>query len=195
MAYKTILVHVDTDQRSSSRVDFAASLALHWGAHLVGMHIVAPPRVPSYVRGELGSDFLAVTRERQQAIIDVTAKSFDDAMRRHGLVGSEWRAPVGDLYEEATLQARYADLVIVGQANPDDESVSVPANFAESLTLSCGRPVLAIPYAGSFEPNFGRVLVCWKPDSRGDRFDSVLTAGGAGVDSVGESAIEPVRAW
>jgi nucleotide-binding universal stress UspA family protein len=118
MSYKTILVHVDTDKRSTSRVDLAAGIALSWGAHLVGVHFDSMPRIPNHVLGRIGAEFVDDMRRHQQMKVDRLRQEFDGAMRRHGLVGSEWRAPTGDPEQQAALHARYADLVIVGQQNP-----------------------------------------------------------------------------
>lgn len=170
MNYKTILVHVDTDKQSPRRLDFAAGLALSCGAHLVGLHLATPPRMPGYAQALAGQDFIDAVRQRQREQVAALGASFDQTMRRHGLVGSEWRFEVGDPEQLATIHARYADLIIVGQSDPDEEaSTSVNRAFPELLVLGCGRPVLTIPYAGSFEPRFEHVLVCWKPSREATR--------------------------
>lgn len=169
MAYKSILVHVDADRRSSARVDFAARFALSWGAHLTGLHVMAPVRIPSAVRAELGDDFIRQQYQNQTAMVDRLAAGFEDAMRRHGLVGHEWRAVQGDVPEVAALHARYADLLIVGQRDPDEDLGSVGGEFPEVVALAAGRPLLVLPYAGSFEPVFKHAVVCWKPSREATR--------------------------
>jgi nucleotide-binding universal stress UspA family protein len=170
MSYKTILVHVDSDKRGKQRIDFAAGLALSWGAHLVGLHLATPPRLPGYAQALAGPDFIDTVHQRQREQIGELAAVFNQSMRRHGLVGSEWRADIGDPEQLAAIHARYADLVIVGQNDPDEDKASgVAAAFAELLTLSCGRPVLTVPYAGQFESSFDHVLVCWKPSREATR--------------------------
>jgi nucleotide-binding universal stress UspA family protein len=169
MAYKSILVHVDTDKRCATRLDFAAQVALAWGAHLVGLHVIAPVRIPSYVRAEIGNDFIELQHKHQRAAVDKLASTFTDTMRRHGLVGSEWRAMEGDAQEVVTLNARYADLLIVGQRDPDEEQSSVSGDFPEVVALAVGRPVLVLPYAGSFNPVPKHAMVCWKPSRESTR--------------------------
>jgi Universal stress protein family len=85
---------------------------------------------------------------------------------RQALAGAD----IGVPEQLAAIHARYADLVIVGQNDPDEDSASgVAAAFAELLTLSCGRPVLTVPYAGQFESSFDHVLACWKPSREATR--------------------------
>ena len=67
MAYKNILVHVDADKHASARTDFAAMLALGWGAHLTGLHIAVPTRLPGFVQAELGPEFLEISRRADLA--------------------------------------------------------------------------------------------------------------------------------
>lgn len=170
MSYKTILVHVDTDKRCKQRLDFAAGMALSWGAHLIGLHLATPARIPGYAQALAGNDFIQEVVRRQREQIDALGATFDQAMRRHGLVGSEWRWAIGDPEQQAALHARYADLVIVGQNDPEEDKASgVTTAFPELLTLSCARPVLTVPYAGTFAPTFEHILVCWKPSREATR--------------------------
>ncbi len=169
MAYKSILVHVDADKRSATRTDFAALLALGWGAHLTGLHIAVPTRLPGFVQAELGPEFIEISRKADLATIDKLATGFNGAMRRHGLVGSEWRSAAGDPQEVFALHARYADLVVLGQHDPDDQSGFMAPAFPELIALSVGRPILVLPYAGNFQPVPKRPLVCWKPSREATR--------------------------
>ncbi len=163
MPYNNILVHVDTDRRSPARTDFAALLALSRGAHLTGLHITPPRHIPNFVQTELGPEFLDISRNADLAAAEKLAAGFNDAMRRHGLIGSEWRSAAGDPQEVFALHARYADLVVLGQHDPDDDKVLMPSTFAELVAMTVGRPVLVLPYAGTFTPEPKRPIVCWKP--------------------------------
>jgi nucleotide-binding universal stress UspA family protein len=55
--------------------------------------------------------------------------------------------------------ARGADLVIIGQINPDTRPVS--SWRPEEIVIGCGRPVLMVPYIGSYPQVGRRVLVAW----------------------------------
>ena len=58
------------------------------------------------------------------------------------------------------MQARYADLVIVGQADPDDVSMT-PADLPEAVALATGRPMLVVPHIGVNTRPGQIVMLCW----------------------------------
>jgi nucleotide-binding universal stress UspA family protein len=56
--------------------------------------------------------------------------------------------------------ARVADLVVIGQADPE-WAVSVMTEGPEELVLGCGRPVLVVPSRGDFADVGGCIVVAW----------------------------------
>jgi len=58
------------------------------------------------------------------------------------------------------LQARYTDLIVIGQQNAEWPS-GVYRDFERSVPLAVGRPVLVVPYAFERRPVGHRVLVAW----------------------------------
>jgi nucleotide-binding universal stress UspA family protein len=74
-------------------------------------------------------------------------------------VEGDWRMTSGKLREAAVQQARNADLVIVGQADPEHPPTGGP--LVEELLMTAGRPILIIPYVGRFETLGARILVGW----------------------------------
>ena len=159
MSYRTILLHLDTDKRVAERIELALSLADTFDSHLVGLFALSAPRIPSYALAEAGPVVVEVeARHRAQAARDAEAM-FKSAVARHGR-SAEWRATPRDALGAATLSARYADLVVIGQHEPGNSSGVTP-NFTEELVLSAGRPVLLVPYAGRFTQIGRRILVAW----------------------------------
>jgi len=55
--------------------------------------------------------------------------------------------------------ARTADLVIMGQINP--QMRGEPKYRPEDIIATCGRPVLVVPYIGTFDHVGRRVMVAW----------------------------------
>jgi nucleotide-binding universal stress UspA family protein len=161
MTYASLLVHVDHDKRSPARVDLAARLATSWNAHLTGLHVIPQLHVPGTARAELGQEFFDRQAKRESERVDRLGKEFADAMRRHGIAASDWRAVRGDVQDVIPMHARYADLVIVGQRDPDDEAGTVRHDFPELVAVTACRPVLIVPYAGAFDSIGKHVLVCW----------------------------------
>jgi nucleotide-binding universal stress UspA family protein len=159
MTYKTILVHLDHRPRSAERLGLAGSLADEFGAHLIGLFAPGVPRLPSYAQAE-GGPLLRELLDRRNAEIQHDAeRRFRDIAQRHGDERSEWRASLADPAAAVQLSARYADLVVAGQPEAEDEGDL--RGLADELVFSAGRPVLFVPYAGRFPALGKRVLVAW----------------------------------
>ena len=52
--------------------------------------------------------------------------------------------------------ARYADLVVIGQAEPDASATTTPEDLAETVAISGERPVLIVPHIGVVKPPEGK---------------------------------------
>lgn len=169
MSFKTILVHCDADRRASVRIDIAAEIAAQSGGHLVGLHAKQPVRLPGYVLAELGEDLINQHRRAADKQGDAVRATFEAAARRAGLGAAEWRSGEGEMLDLVTLSARYADLVVVGQHDPDDEASTIPGDFAELAAVQAGRPVLVVPYAGRFDKRIRRVVIAWNASRESTR--------------------------
>jgi nucleotide-binding universal stress UspA family protein len=157
---KDLLVIVDTAPSCERRLELAAMVAARFRAHLTGLFISPPLNVPVTIEGAPIAAEVFVREQRLVAEARERAHQlFDRCTDRPG-VSTEWRVAEGEPVDAATLHARYADLTIVGQANPDAPAV-VPPDLTERLVLGAGRPVLLVPYAGTFATLGERVLVAW----------------------------------
>lgn len=169
MAIKNILVHVDHGKAMPARVAYALGLARQCDAHLTGLHCVTPIYLPGYVRAEIPESVLQAQTERaaKEAVADKAA--FDRAVAAAGYAAkAEWRTAQGDALDALTLHGRYADLVVVGQTDPDSARDDL-VDLSGSLALELGRPVLAVPYAGRFERFADHVLVAWNASREATR--------------------------
>ncbi len=160
MTYKTILVHIDAGRRCSVRVDVALRLAQQYEAHLVALHAIAPFEPPGYVLAEMGPAIIEAQKHAAAAEMVQSESEFNKQASAAGIRNVESRAAIDDPVEAMTLHARYADLVVIGQAEASDGS-NTPADFPERLVLAAGRPVLIIPSAGKFPAIGKRILVAW----------------------------------
>ena len=158
MSYKTILVHCDAGKSVSHRLGVAAELAQRFGARLVGLHVRRPFDAPVYFNGSLPMDDLfRIYDEGAKADEAAAAAAFEKAIKGKHL-STEWRTASGYPENEVALQARYADLVVLGQAEP--EPTATPSDLPETVALAIGRPVLVVPHIGAKPP--GKVvLLCW----------------------------------
>lgn len=162
MPYKNLLVHLDESKACEKRVAAAMQLAQSQGAHLTGLAIAAEPNLPSFVYSQLPAEVLTMQRETIEGQARDTANRFAEAAKRNGL-NADARAEVclqADIAGQIGLHARYADLVIMGQADPEDPPAG-GLHLAEEVALSSGRPVLVIPYIGASKPIGRRIMVAW----------------------------------
>lgn len=162
MSYKTLLVHLDDSRRCETRVALALDLARRWDAHLIGLYLVAqdiaeplPGDDAGQVAGLVAS-LAAQAAERRARAEHAFAAAAGQAGRT-----VEWRAPAGQPLDVATLHARHADLLILGQPDPHDPASYVERNFVGDLVLAAGRPALVIPRAGAVPTLGENVLVAW----------------------------------
>jgi nucleotide-binding universal stress UspA family protein len=168
MALKNILVHLDDARRSKIRLALASDLARRHSAHLTGLHVMElPPQSPlsgdpaGFMGDRLIDEIMNEARDKARQKAQPVESDFRDHLRRDAIEG-EWRAVEGLAAETVALHARYADLAIVGQEDPQERKISHAGQIVETTLLSSGRRVLVVPYAGDFVSLGENVLVGWK---------------------------------
>ena len=160
MSYKSILVQVDHAKACPARIDAATDLALRHEAHLTGLCLIVEPTGASFVRGYLPPETLEAAHAEAEAVAREVLGRFSAAAERNQL-SFDTRIDRGfdvELAEIFGLHARYADLAVAGQEDPDEP---LPGQQPGPLVLSCGRPVLLIPYIGAGKTLGQRVVVAW----------------------------------
>jgi nucleotide-binding universal stress UspA family protein len=171
MSYKDLLVVLDSDAASRGRTELAAALAERFAAHLVGLYPLPLPEAPrhlGYYDPALLDPFFHEMRQRAQAMCDSERAAFEHAASLRGL-SAEWR--VADWGAEAApaLHARYVDLTILGQLDPDRGEADLVRPRPEQVALASGRPILVVPYAGHFPTVGRRVLIGWNASREATR--------------------------
>jgi len=165
---KDIVVILEAGTAGERRLAAAVALAAAHGAHLIGLSIIEPLDLSGYfspaVSGYIAVDAMQALEERHREAATAAAKreeaTFRDVCGRAG-ISYEWRLLEGEAGDMATLNARYADLVVAGQVDPENLPAGGFARLPEELALASGRPVLFVPYAGRFDSIGKRVLVAW----------------------------------
>lgn len=164
---KDILVHLDGTERSGVRLKLARDLAVQFEAHLAALHVL-DLATPALFMGEgnvydmrLVDQILKQMRAEGLAAARAIESNFVAESTKNGAQG-EWRLAEDENPADAVARhARYVDLVMVGQSNPDEPRAD-GTRIAETAMLSAGRPVLVVPYAGDFKTLGRKVLVAWK---------------------------------
>ncbi len=167
MSLKDILVQLDTTEQSASRLELAADLARRFGAHLTGLHVIDFARpaalaleTAAFVDAQQMDDLMERLRTASSDRAAKVEAEFRARIERDGIAG-EWRLVDGEVAPTIALHARYADLAVVGQVDPDHPDRGGGRHVVDQALLASGRPVLVVPYAGKFASVGRNVLVGW----------------------------------
>lgn len=162
MSYRTILVHVDDSRHAAERIKIAADLAMKDNAHVIGAattgisDLVYPGGIGTSGIPDIGP-VLEVLRQRARR----TLGAFENAMQKAGVASFEKRLIADEAGPGISLQARYCDLVVIGQTVPNDPEPAAAADFPEFVVMNSARPVLIVPYAGQFGSVGKKPLIAW----------------------------------
>ena len=161
MSIKNILVHVDDTDRIDRRLDVAVGLARTHDAHLAAIYAIPEPYISAYVGGGyIPAEVIESQAERANERAAEAKTRFEEGVARLG-IEAEWREAEGDAADVVSLNAKYADLTVVGQANPDDPENYPNPGLPAEVALGAGRPVLVVPYVGAAQEVGHNVLVAW----------------------------------
>ncbi len=176
MALKDILVGTDPSIAGEGRLKLALSLVRAHQAHITACCVMREeqsalggpilPGVPVnpgpgvLIPPEAGTPadepgFPPASREAERA--EQVEELFRTELRGHGLDG-EWRLlSPGETGVFIDL-AKAFDLTVLGQLSPEIRSSGFRP---DEIVIATGRPVLVVPYAGTFDTVGKRVLVAW----------------------------------
>ncbi len=178
MALKDILVGVDHSTAGEGRLKFALNLMRAHQAHITACYVMREehgasgpilPGVPvnpgpgllvapeaEAAAGDTAPNPVPpASREAERA--EQVEELFRTELRAHGL-GGEWHLlSPGETAVFIDL-AKSFDLTILGQLSPEIRSTGFRP---DEIIIATGRPVLVIPYAGTFDTVGRRALVAW----------------------------------
>jgi nucleotide-binding universal stress UspA family protein len=161
MSCKTILVHCDAGRSVAARLDVAVGLAERYQAHLIGLHARPPFKPPAFTEGSFPMEMFFRDHDTAvQASEAAASAAFTKAIKGRN-ISSEWRSANGEADDLLILHARYADLVIVGQSDPEATGLPLAGDLPESVALATGRSTLVVPYTGVRKKPGSNVLLCW----------------------------------
>lgn len=161
MHYRTILVHADLSRHAPQRIRFAATLARTFDAHLVGGAVTGVSRFLSPASAAMGGAMIADQIEVMRDSAERALAQFDALADQTGVASFERRLVDDDYDGGLALQARYADLVVVSQTDPDEPAPGGRDDLPEYMLLNSVRPLLVLPYAGRWEHAGNNVLLAW----------------------------------
>jgi nucleotide-binding universal stress UspA family protein len=170
MGLRDILVVLDAGPVSEKRLQLATRIARQQEASLSAVFLRSDRAAPSRVASRAPQ--LALTPGSSSELVaaiweeaaprdegEVLERRFRDCVRciEHG--GEWYRLDRPDPAALVSL-AKAADLVVMGQVNP--HVGALPSWYRpEEIVVNCGRPVLMVPYIGTYDEVGQRVLVAW----------------------------------
>lgn len=182
MALRDILVCLDATAAGDARLELALTLAQAGKSHLTAVYLVPEPGgwtnapanvgLPPTVLGPVSPEGASVIgglpvgaaapveqvlHEADRA--DSVERRFRDEVSGHTLEG-EWHALDRAELAELVQLAQSADLTVLGQSASDDNDGASWLR-PDDLLIDSGRPVLVIPYAGTYQQVGRRVLAAW----------------------------------
>lgn len=163
MNYKDILVYLDDSDSCKNRVATALELASRHQAHLVGLALAVEPTIPAYIGAELPVEVRDIQRKAAIDRAKGQTELFEKMAAQEG-VSSESR--IVNCYESTAgdtlaFHARHADLVVMGQADPDSHFAALTSSMAEEVLFASGRPIYLVPYIGSKTKLDGKAIIAW----------------------------------
>ena len=162
MAYKTILVHVDHSVHAEARIALAVRIAAEQGAHLIG---AAMTGISRFIYHGATVDIARTVLAAQLDVLTNTANEalarFEELASAVGGLSFERRLVDDDAAGGLALQARYADLVVMSQFDPDDPVARIDPELPAYVMLNSAHPVLMVPYANAVATVGSHALVAW----------------------------------
>ncbi len=161
MGYKDILVHLDSSPACATRIDIGVTLARNFDARLTGLYVVGLAPMHQYAEADLGPE-LVEAHDRYMRDAAREAERIFHERTQSANIAAEWRQAEGALLDLVMLHARFVDLTIAGQRNPERLDPGTAPEMPEHLILDAGRPVLVVPHTGVFPTVGERVAIAWK---------------------------------
>ena len=144
MAYKDLLVHLDDSKGCAKRVEAAVRLAGQHGAHLTGVYPILEIPLLNYIREQIPRDIQARHGCRGKSAGRGRSQGLSGGGRARRRRQKDDHALDTTLANVLSMHARYADLVVLGQVNPDEPPYAghhLPEEVAGVRAADAGRSV------------------------------------------------------
>lgn len=162
MLPKDLIVFLEPYPDHSQRLEFAASLARRWQAHLIATFVTQPlafnPHAGFAVGGGISS-MLAEHRANTEATLAQARDAFDRLTARRSFT-SEWRVSDNESGEALMLHARHASVAILGPP-ARQSTVTTTLGLSERMIFASGRPCLLVPNEWPAEHIGSRIVIGW----------------------------------
>jgi nucleotide-binding universal stress UspA family protein len=161
MGFKDILVHIDSTHASAVRLRLGLALARRFGARLSGLHVVPDPDVPPYFKPSAVEHVVKIYRERALEAAALAEINFREATKKAIDIVTVWHSVEGDMARLLAERARFADLLLLGQADTENPPTISAFSLREKVVVNAGTPVLVVPTSAVSDDIGRHVLVTW----------------------------------
>ena len=158
---KDIVVNLSVGEAGAFAGDYAVSVASALEAHVTGIAFVYDAIVPVASMGYIPPEVIETQQRDSEAAAKAALDRFAAATSRAGVSAEPIKvaASFAGAGEQFGLIARRFDLVVVGQAEPEKDTIE--GLIAESALFESARPVIVVPYIQKAPLKLDRVMVCW----------------------------------
>ncbi len=158
---KNILLALPSSKSNAAALNYAASMAQLFDAHLTGAAVTRDIIMPGTVFDSAGAEVMESYHRESMAAAKAAIASFEEKARREALSTASLTldARAVGAGELLARTARRFDLTVMQQASPDspeDDDVLI-----EAALVGSGRPVLIVPYIHDKPLKLDRIMVCW----------------------------------
>lgn len=158
---KDIVVNLSVGEAGSFAGDYAVSVASALDAHVTGVAFLYDAIVPVAATGYIPPEVIEAQQRDSETAAKAAMDRFAAAASRAGVSAETVKvgASFAGAGEQFGLIARRFDLVVVGQAEPEKDTIE--ELIAESALFESARPVIVVPYIQKAPLKLDRVMVCW----------------------------------
>lgn len=161
MRYYDILLHLTDDTRSREKAATALAVAKRFDARVKAVYTLPFPEQLYYMGEYVPPSFFEMQREEARQKAEEILNQFEQDARHAGVAADRTISQEAPIDVLARLGAT-CDLAVVGQLNPDlDRARAETGSLPADLALTVGRPVLVVPYIGSYPSPGHTVMVAW----------------------------------
>lgn len=159
---KTVLVHADASPRCGAHLRAGRAITQRLQAQMHALYAVNPIFVDLPLELAAGGAPVLMAAEIDESRLS-RARTMSRKVQAEPGLPFEWHEAKGSPIAAFTQQARYADLLVLGQHDEVRRDSGVPADFVESVLIGSGRPAVVLPYVDVVGDDIGRTaLVAWK---------------------------------
>jgi nucleotide-binding universal stress UspA family protein len=164
-----MVVLLDGSPRDDVKLAVAIRLARRHDAHVTALcplELLLPADMAFALGGypDLWAlpEFAKQIDSQSRAKAAIVEGGFREVLRREGVNG-DWVFEPGPLVPAVMQRVQATDLIVVGQADPENPLPAAARTLVEDILMTAGRPLLLIPYAGRFSEIGANALIGWTP--------------------------------